>query len=263
MPAVVARLRPAVKRDQATFLEWAESLMLPLTPDQSARAKEELEELGRFLAAAQPNLHAEEFALKKVGRLEMGLGSLVTPKYLIRVEGPTPNPGDDVILEAKELSDLSGIDCLNDARLGEAARVIDGSEQVGRLRHSVLSIVPGTGPETPTAAERPWWIRTWDSTYGELQLSDITSREDLAQIARDAGAQLGATNLRGRAAEDGRAARTQELAAVTRLEPRIRALAREMSQRVVEAWEKRGEKRGLESFSQIMPQGWRGAARRH
>ncbi len=258
MPSVVAALRPEARRDQATFLEWAESLMVPLTPDQSARAMEPLERLGRFLASARPDLRAEEFEPKKVGRLELGLGSLLTPKYLVRVEGPTPDPDDDVILEAKELSDLSGIECLNDARIGEVARVITGSEQVGRLRHSVLSIVPGTGPETPTAAQRPWWIRTWDSTYGELQLRDITSPEDLAEIARDAGAQLGATNLRGREAEDGRAARAQELAAVTRLEPRLRALAREMSQRVVDAWEKRGR----ESFSQKMPTGGSGAARR-
>ncbi len=241
MPSVVARLRPEVKRDPETFLEWADSLMRPVPPDALARASQGLALFAQFIATTRPDLSPEQFTLKKIGRLEMGVGSLLTPKYLARVEGPTPDPNDDVILEAKELSDLSGISCLDIPREGEVARVILGSEQVGRLHHSVLSVVPSTGLDGATSV-RPWWIRAWNATYGELQLDDIRTPAELAEIAEDVGAQLGATNVRSRVPEFERAMRQRELEAVTRLEPRIRALAHDMSAQLAEAWGKIGQR---------------------
>jgi hypothetical protein len=39
--------------------------------------------------------------IRRLGRIEMGLGSALEQKTLIRIAGPTDDPLDDVILEAR------------------------------------------------------------------------------------------------------------------------------------------------------------------
>ena len=51
------------------------------------------------MTAQHPELPAHFFATKRVGRLHAGIGSALNEKYLMRVEGATPAPDDDVILE--------------------------------------------------------------------------------------------------------------------------------------------------------------------
>ena len=46
----------------------------------------------------------------------MGVGSAATRKVLIRVQGPTADPDDDELLEAKEVTNLEGVDCVEGRR---------------------------------------------------------------------------------------------------------------------------------------------------
>ncbi len=117
------------------------------------------------------------------------MGSALTLKQLARMEGPTSAPEDDIILEAKELSDLSGIDCVEVADWGDAMRVIDGSRRVGRIRHDIMAIVPM--PRAPDSGGRDWWVRSWAPSYKEIDLDDLRSAEELLEIVHDVGAQLG------------------------------------------------------------------------
>jgi hypothetical protein len=234
-PAVVTRLRAGSRRTREQLLAWGESLMetpTPLEADNAARSAALLE---TFVRALHPEVPAGYFGLKRVGWLHMGVGSALARKVLARVEGPSPSPGDDVLLEAKELSRLEGVPCLQVPVSGEAFRVIAAAGQVGRIRHEILVVVPRR--EEQSSETRDLWVRSWDETYAEVAIADLASADELAEVVHDAGAQLGATNLRESIPVLEAQLRLTELAAVRRLEPRIRATARQITDDALAGWE--------------------------
>jgi hypothetical protein len=135
------------------------------------------------------------FTVVSAGWLRIGVGSATARKVLIRVQGPTADPDDDVLLEAKEVATLDGIPCLQDSPRPPALRIVRGSQQMGRLKHEILAVGPTL--LIPAIAGRAeywleWWVTSWDPTYREVRLSDLRNSEDLGAIAYDAGLQLGA-----------------------------------------------------------------------
>ena len=209
--------------------------MRPVDPTEYANAQASLTLFGAIAAKLRPELTASYLNLKKAGWIHMGVGSALTRKVLLRVEGPTAAPEDDVILEAKQLSDLRGVTCLDVPRAGEVFRVLTGAEQLGRIRHDILAVVPRR--DEGDAQVRDWYVRTWDETYAEVKVADLRSAAELAEIVHDAGAQLGATNLAGGIPMIETQMRHLELEAVTRLEPRIRAVAHELTNELSQAWQ--------------------------
>ena len=183
----------------------------------------------------RPEIPAGYFGLKRVGWLRMGVGSVLVPKALARIEGPSPAPDDDVLLEAKQLSQLEDVPCVQVPLSGEAFRVIAAAEQIGRLRHDVLLVAPRREEQGPDV--RDWWVRTWDETYVELAAADLASPDELAEVAHDVGAQLGSTNLRHSIPLLEAQLRRAELAAVKRLDTRIRATARRLVDELLAGWE--------------------------
>ena len=80
-------------------------------------------------------------------------------------------------------------------------------------------------------------MRTWDETYVELAITDLASPDELGEAAHDVGAQLGSTNLRQSIPLLEAQLRRAELAAVRRLDPRIRATARRLVDELLAGWE--------------------------
>jgi hypothetical protein len=235
-PAVVRRLRGQRPLDGAGFLAWADSLMVRPDAEDLARAEASLKRLDDLVRSVQPNLPAGFLKLKKVGWLSTGVGSALTRKVLARVEGPSPAPDDDLVIEAKELSDLRAVSCLSVPPTGEAFRVITGIEQLGRVRHRIVAIVPQ--PPQPRRDAAPWWVRTWDPSYAEVTLRDFASVDELGEVVYDSGVQLGAGGLREVVVDVERQKRQTELDALARLEPRIRSVSRELAEELVAEWEK-------------------------
>ena len=189
-PTVVGRLRPLRARNPEVFMAAAESVMFPFTKADRAAMDASLRRLERLLRGVNPRLPARYLRVKKGGWARIGVGSALTPKVLLRVEGPGPSPRDDLIVEGKQLSDLRGVSCLEIPRTAEALRVISGTEQIGRLRHEVLAVIPGLpGPRLPGPE---WWVRSWDASYAEVRVDDYNGLEEFAEVVYDAGAQLGA-----------------------------------------------------------------------
>ena len=234
-PAVVTRLRAGSRRTRDEFLAWGESLMETPTPQEAENAARSAALLEAFVRALRPEVPAGYFGLKRIGWLRMGVGSALARKVLARVEGPSPSPTDDVLLEAKELSRLEGVPCLQVPVSGEAFRVIAAAEQIGRIRHEILVVAPRR--EEQTADVRDLWVRSWDETYAEVTIADLASADELAEVVHDAGAQLGATSLRESMPVLEAQLRHAELAAVRRLEPRIRATARQLTDDLLAGWE--------------------------
>ncbi len=235
-PAVVARLRARPRRTREQFLAWGDSLMQEPTALQREGFVRSLRLVEALVRELQPEIPAGYFELRRVGWLRMGVGSVLVPKALARIEGPSPALGDDVLLEAKQLSQLEGVPCVQVPLSGEAFRVIRAAEQIGRIRHDVLLVAPRREEQGPDV--RDWWVRTWDETYVEMETADLASPDELAEVAHDVGAQLGSTNLRESIPLLEAQLRQAELAAVSRLDPRIRATARRLVDALLVDWER-------------------------
>ena len=61
---------------------------------------------------------------------------------MVRVQGPSDDPADDELLELKKIGDLSDLSCLKMPAVQPTLRIIDGSKQLGRLKHNIMAAGP-------------------------------------------------------------------------------------------------------------------------
>jgi len=224
-PEIVARLRAEATRSRVAFLVWGDKQMKPMSDESMTAVVAATDAISRVVYADRPDLPPGYLTVVRAGWLHMGVGSAVAPKVLIRVRGPSADPEDDQLVEAKQLRDLGGLRCLEPPPPAQPTlRVIVGTRQIGRLNPNILAAGPELViPELVARGRqlRDWWIRSWDPSYGELHVGDLRSAHDLAAVAYDAGVQLGAGSLREEPESRAAPIRTRQLAALARLERRI------------------------------------------
>jgi uncharacterized protein (DUF2252 family) len=233
-PAVVKRLRGARVKTQEEFLSWTDSLMQPLAEHERANMHVTWAKVVAFASKDSPEFTPAFMTLKNVGWLRIGIGSALTRQLLIRIEGPSPGTDDDLVLEGKQVFPFQS-SCLNAPRSSEGLRVVEGVRQIARLQPPLLVALPGIDDSRPYG--RDWWVRTWDRTYREVEIADLDSPEELREVAHDAGAQLGSTNLTGQSGTSADQSRLVELKGIVRLEPRIRKVAHDLTADLLQAWE--------------------------
>jgi Uncharacterized protein conserved in bacteria (DUF2252) len=242
-PNIVGRLRVQAPPTRAAFLAWGEKLMAPMDEASEDSVVAGMNAISHFVSAERPDLPPGYLTVVRAGWLRMGVGSAVSDKILIRTQGPSKDPDDDELVEAKRLRDLSGLNCLQEPPSQEPTRrVITGTRQLGRLKPRVLAAGPElVVPELVVRGRqlREWWIRSWDPSYRELTLSDLRSVQDLAEIAYDSGVQLGAGSLKEEA-EPQREVRARELATLARLERRIRYETSRLVEELLLGWKEFG-----------------------
>ena len=81
------------------------------------------------------------------------------------VEGPSPAPDDDLVLEAKEMVAFDGDSCVSIPRTSEAFRVVEGLQQMGRFDQRIVVAMPGLAGARPDGVG--WWVRGWDCSPGD------------------------------------------------------------------------------------------------
>jgi uncharacterized protein DUF2252 len=222
------------------FLEWAETKMAPMPEVTMHGLLASMIVFSRLVRHERPELSEGYFQVIRAGWLQMGIGSAGLRKILMRVRGPSDNPGDDELLEAKALPALKGLGCLEIPKSRPAFRVIVGSQQVGRLRHNILVAGPEEDiPEMAIQGEhlRNWWVRSWEPSYREITLDDLRSVDDLSDIVFDSAVQLGGGSVHG---SDDPTLRTQSLAAIAALEPRLRREAASLVNDMMRGWQQLG-----------------------
>jgi hypothetical protein len=229
---------------RAEFLQWAESKMIPMSEETLAELNASMGVFGRIVQHERPGLSPDYFQVLRAGWLRMGIGSAVTPKILMRVRGPSDDPGDDDVLEAKTIRSLQGLGCLESPTVRPTFRIVVGSQQIGRLRHRILVAGPdvdlsNTGIDLQHI--RNWWIRSWEPSYREITLDDLPSVEDLSDIVYDSAVQLSAGSIHGNSAREAKL-RTESLAAIVALEPRLRKSADSLVAEMMQGWRELGRR---------------------
>ncbi len=238
VPSYVWRMRDRLLEQpagEAEFLAWADSLVEPVESVDSQSIEERRRRLADLIGTEQPELPSFYLEPKRIGWLRMGVGSALTPKLLLRCEGLTRADEDDLLLEARELSDLSGVSCLDVSQSEQAARIIEGYGRVGRIRHDIIVVVPG--PPEPEPGSREWWARSWEPSYRELRLDELLSPGELAEVVHDAAAQLGHGHAWTPEDDPGEALRVRNLVWLERMEPGMRGVALQLVEDLLEAWE--------------------------
>jgi hypothetical protein len=239
-PPIVKRIREAAFVPTAeTFLATAESKMTAMDDMPAKGVAAAMRVFGDLVRQQRPDIDAGYFRIVRAGWLQVGIGSAIGRKVLIRVRGPSDDPTDDVVLEAKASRRMNDVPCLEapDARPG--FRVVSGTEQVGRLRHSILVAGPEVAlPEMTVQGEhlRNWWIRSWDRSYREISLDDPQSVEELSTLVFDSGVQLAAGSLHRPSDGLDDSLRQQLTTTTQRLEPRLRSAANQLIEELVAAW---------------------------
>ena len=156
-PTVVTRLRAEPVKPTDAFLAWADSLMLPLTPAEHTQV--DWKKLETYASKTNPEFTPAFLRIKKIGWLRVGIGSALNRKLLARAEGPSAAAEDDVVIEVKEVSAQRAQTCANVPLTAESSRVVEGLEQLGRIRQWLLVAMPGR--ETGNPGALGLWARTW------------------------------------------------------------------------------------------------------
>ena len=238
-PDIVRRLRTQAPPTRAAFLAWGETKMQPMADASMKAVVAGMEVVARIMQGERPDLVPGYFCVLRAGWLQSGVGSAVSQKILIRVQGPSDDPADDELLEAKKIEDLLGLGCLKTPTVQPALRIIDGTKQLGRLKHSILVAGPELFiPEVMARGQRlqDWWIRSLDPSYRQVSLTDLQSVGDLAAISYDSGVQLGAGRLQDQTVPLSGYDRKRLLGATARLEKRYRQEASRLVDDLLRGW---------------------------
>jgi hypothetical protein len=238
-PNIVRRLRAEAPATRAAFLAWGESKMQPLADESMKAVVAAMEAFARVMLSERSDLAPEYFRVVRAGSVQSGVGSAVSPKIMIRVQGSTDDPADDELLESKKIGDLEGLRCLKTPTVQPTLRIIDGSKQLGRLKHNILGAGPElVVPEVMARGERlqDWWIRSLDPSYRQVRLTELRSVGDLAAISYDAGVQLGAGRLPNRVVLLSDYDRKRLLGATGKLERRYRQEASKLVDELLLGW---------------------------
>ncbi|MDB4941760.1 MAG: hypothetical protein JWP97_1294, partial [Labilithrix sp.] len=185
-PAVVARLRKRTPQGRAAWLDWVGEQMLPLPEETDARARLSWKTFVELQQAVRPDRPAAYFDIVRFGELHMGVGSALEHKYLARVQGPTADPADDIVLEARAGGDTSASGCVWRPDRGDSLHVLRFMATLGPRMPEVFGYVG----LADSAASRPFWIQSWSPGYEEIALADITSQHELEEVAESVGRQL-------------------------------------------------------------------------
>lgn len=226
-PALVARLHATFTGDHALHLREAERLMESHT-DTSSLLRLAAAEYVSGLLAAHPELPRDFFEIKKSGVLHIGIGSALDRKFLARIEGPTQADDDDVLLEAKEVKDISMIGCVN-APPG-AGRVLAGHSRIANQPFRFAGFLRAEGVTL--------WVHAWPDDYVEVTIGTFESPRELVELALDGGAQLGRGAPRALPGGIDGSLQKEIRASLDRHEGQIRKEIRAFTTATVDAWQR-------------------------
>ena len=232
-PEMVARLRSRLGPQPEAWLDWAAGLMQPLTQDEEERIRNGWPRFVALMRETKPSRPESFYQIRRLGALHMGLGSALQWKLLIQIAGPTDDPRDDVILEARNHSLPQYRGCVW-RPTGGSLHVFMLTSMLAHPLPEVFGVLPNPrGDELPEI-----WIHSWTPGHRELSLSDLRGQADLDALATDAGTQLAGHFWEIFPEPLRNYQRFTQLRAFELTEDRARALARSLAEDIIAEWER-------------------------
>ncbi len=230
-PAVAARKRKKFKYDREAYFRFIDSLMEPV-PEQEARGLiESLKPYVEVMLEEQPDLPSDFFHFEGLGYLRQGIGSALDIKYLARVRGASTDPLDDVVLEIKQVRDLTAIDCISIAPGADPFRVLIGQARIATEPYKYLGYA--------RFHDSTFWVHAWVENYSEIEIADdFQSVAEMNEVAYDVGLQLGRGHVKQIAQPLDLQLRREQLRLIDRDAEKIETACRELATAVVDAWQR-------------------------
>ena len=233
-PSIVDRVRADGRQDRQAWLQWADSLMQPLSSAEEQRFRNGWFRFVALMRETSPERPEAFYRISRVGTVGIGIGSALESKTLIRIAGPTNVPEDDFILEARVAAAPDEPECASRPANGGSLHVFMMTSLLAQRLPDVFGFLPRDGGrEVPEL-----WIQSWDPGYRELSLADLRSQTDVNELAIDAGTQLAGhfwttfpEPLRGHQ-------RFAQLRAFEMTEDHARDLARELARETATEWDR-------------------------
>lgn len=239
-PRIAGAIRDRFEFDREKYFEWIDSIMQEVPKEEQQALVDAMSPYVENMRAQNPELDARFFEVAQIGYLKMGIGSALDLKYLVRVRGPTDAPEDDVVLEVKEVRDLSGIRCIQSAKDTDAFRILVGQSRIAYRPYEYLGYVRFQG--------KTFWIHSWVDNYKELKSpSSFEGPEDLAEVVYDIGIQLGRGHPNKIAAPLDLQLRRAQLRMLDKHQARLAEECRKLADETEAAWKRFKESAGEKS----------------
>ncbi len=229
-PVLAQRVRTKFKVDRKKYFKWVSSIMQALPAGEKEKVVEAMAPYFAAMYAEHSELSNNFFDVVDVGYLRMGIGSALDLKYLLRIRGSSANPEDDLVLEVKQVRNLTGIGCITTAQDADPFRVLLGQARIAYEPYNYLGYIRHEGAT--------FWVHAWVDNYKELEIGKTTqSIEEMAEVAYDVGVQLGRGHTNQIAAPLDVQLRREQLSLLASTEAQIKKMCLELTDEVVAAWE--------------------------
>ncbi len=229
-PTLSKKIRQGFTSNPKAFYAWADSKMEPIPETDKAELIEAMKPFIEMMHLEDPRRSPGYFQIEKIGALKMGIGSALDLKYLVRFRGNSEKPFDDVIIEIKELRDISGIDCIISCRTTDPFRVLLGSSRIAYQPFKHLGYF--------FFRDKFFWTHSWVENYKELDVREsFESVEMLREVVADVGAQLGKGHVKHIASPLDVQLRRFQLLFLTKHEQRIKRVCRDLTNLTIAGWE--------------------------
>ncbi len=230
-PRIVKRIRAKFRYNRASYFMWIQTIVDSMPEIEQAQLTEALRPYIGMMIAENPKLTPEFFHIEQMGYLRLGIGSALDRKYLVRIRGETDDPYDDVVLEIKEVRDISGITCIDRTDRYDPFRVLLGQARIAYQPFKFLGYV--------RMDNHSFWIHAWVDNYKEVEIGKtFRSVQELKEVVFDVGVQLGVGHPKQIATPLDLQLRREQLRLLAQLEARLKQTRLELAELVVAAWER-------------------------
>lgn len=233
-PAFAAALAAQFKSDKKGFIAYLENQLESIDAQETKFVDDEVKAYAEVTKKKAPKRPATFFSIKKAGRTKLGIGSALTRKYIIVLEGPTDTPEDDVVMELKEVADLSAVPCVKGIPSGAAEARASFQKAARDKKYLEPVLLPGS----------KFWVNEWQMDYEEARIKKLKPA-DLMSLVYEAGLVL--AKVHQTALPEGKAPPATDLTISEPVEMEIRKIASELAEGTVNGWtrfrrEVKGEK---------------------
>ncbi len=226
----VKRVRTKFKNDRVSYFKWIDTMMSPMPDDRKSALIAAIQPYVSTKMAEDSTLSPDYFRIVQVGDLQMGIGSALDEKYLVRIRGKSADPLDDVMLEFKEVRDLSGIDCINSGQELDPFRILLGQTRIAYQPFEHLGYF--------RFHEKNFWVHSWVDNYKEVKIGkSFQSPKELAEVVYDVGVQLGKGHVKQIASPLDLQLRREQLQFLKKNETALKTACRELTEETIAAWQ--------------------------